>query len=139
MVPSSPYGPVQDGEDDVDGGQQLTGALSQGQQLTAATRIGRQGQLRCPTRRSPSGSWPSVMARVSGRASVSTQEPSGEMPTATHFEPLRIEVAQDAAGGNARDGVFRAASAVDNGDADSGSHNLERLPSTLGRALAATA
>ena len=60
---------VQDGEDDVDGGQELTGAVVQRQQLTATARVGSQGQRR--TRRVATlGSWPSVMASVSGRASV---------------------------------------------------------------------
>ena len=35
---------VQDGEDDVDGGQQLTGTLVERYQLSAAPRIGGQGQ-----------------------------------------------------------------------------------------------
>ena len=68
------------------------------------------------------------MASVSGRPSVSTHEPCGEIPTGDHLESFRIEVAQDAACGNTRDRVFGATSAVDDGDADAGSHNLERLP-----------
>ncbi len=54
--------------------------------------------------------------------------PAGRFPTGDHLESLRIEVAQDAACGNTRDRVFGATSAVDDGNADAGSHNLERLP-----------
>ena len=65
-----------------------------------------------------SGSRPSVIASVSGRPSVSTQDPSGRDADRDHLEPFGVEVAQDAACGNARDGVLGAASAVDDGDAD---------------------
>ncbi len=75
-----------------------------------------------------SGSRPSVIARVSGSAFVSIHEPPGSDADRDHLEALGIEVAQDAACGNTRNRVLGAASAVDDGDSDAGSHKLETLP-----------
>ena len=108
---------VQDGEHDVDGGQHLTGRRRPATAVGRVRRGSAGSASSVPDVALTSGSRPSVIASVSGRASVSTQEPSGVMPTATHLEPLRVEVAQDAACGNAGDGVLGAASAVDDGDA----------------------
>ena len=130
---------VQYRENHVDGGQDVTGAGRQRHQLAAAPRIRGQGQLGAGfgghLRQLP------VADRQGIRVAV------GEHPRTFRgdadrddLEALPVQIAQDAAGGDARDGVLVATPAEDDGDAHAvpaGSHNLERLPVQRGPGWAA--
>ena len=136
MVPSSPYGPCSTGNTTSTEASSSPAARASSDS-SSPRRPGSAGSASAvPDAPLTSGSRPSVIARVSGVG-------VGEHPRAArgdadgdHLEPLRVEVAQDAARGNTGNRVLGAASAVDDGDTDAtggaglvaGSHNLERLP-----------